>query len=111
MRFGWVKHEYFAGYARLDLAGDLSPKLIATSDKYYHRSNSYFLLCFDFANLPQLFRFTQSVIVSPRSEVLVEVFHLLDKVQSMFLTILVRVCGFFISVSVSARLPEMGNIR
>jgi hypothetical protein len=38
-----VKHEYFAGYARLDLAGDLSPKLIATSDEYYHRSNSYFI--------------------------------------------------------------------
>ncbi len=43
MRFGWVKHEYFAGYARLDLAGDLSPKLIATSDEYYHRSNSCFI--------------------------------------------------------------------
>lgn len=29
--FGWVKHEYFAGYARISLAGDRSPELIATS--------------------------------------------------------------------------------
>jgi hypothetical protein len=36
-------------------------------------------------------KFKQSVIVSPMSEVLVEVCHLLDRVQSMFLTIIVRV--------------------